>query len=115
MCPCLMNIYRISLSDYLGKIKRYIMGDFNINLFNSDSHVPTSEFISLCLTHSMLPLINRPTRVAKSSATLIDNIFTNNIEATKFQGIFYTDISDHFPIFMIENSIKHDIKKMTGL
>ena len=42
------------------------------------------------------------------SATIIDNIFTNNHEATvdAFQGILVTDISDHFPIFHIGTSSK---------
>jgi hypothetical protein len=40
--------------------------------------------------------------VTKTSATLIDNIFCNNIQETDlFKGILYTDISDHFPLFTI--------------
>ena len=86
----------------------YVMGDFNINLFNMDTHPTTSEFVDLNFTHSLLPLIDRPTRITKRSAMLLDNIFTNNLcNGTEiFQGILYTDISDHFPIFMIELNTK---------
>ena len=50
------------------------------------------------------PLINKPTRISKHSATIIDNIFYNNIEKnTTFNGILITDLSDHFPIFHIDN------------
>ena len=50
--------------------------------------------------NSFISLINRPTRIKKESATLIDNIFTNgyiDLEIT-FQCLTYTDITDHFPI-----------------
>ena len=64
----------------LSKTKRenkqvYIMGDFNINLLNSEKHNLTSEFLQLMYSNSYLPLINKPTRVTATTATLIDNIF----------------------------------------
>ena len=47
-----------------------------------------------------IPLINRPTRVTTSSATLIRNIFTNCVFDTSLKnGIIKTSISDHFSIF----------------
>ena len=47
-----------------------------------------------------IPLINRPTRVTTSSATLIHNIFTNCVFDTSLKnGIIKTSISDHFAIF----------------
>ena len=55
-----------------------------------------------------MSLINRPTRVAKDSATLIDNIFTNcysNIDNT-FQCLIYTDVTDHFPIIHVDFGMK---------
>ena len=49
-----------------------------------------------------MPLITKPTRITKSTATLIDNIFTNNANKTGHQsGILLNDISDHLPIFTI--------------
>ena len=36
---------------------------------------------------------------APDSATLIDNIFTNNIKTLSSSGLLFTDISDHLPIF----------------
>ena len=56
----------------------YILGDFNINLLNSDTHSNTSDFIDMMFSTSFLPLINRPTRISDNSATLIDNIYTNH-------------------------------------
>ena len=43
-----------------------------------------------------------------TSATLIDNLFTNNIGDINHsvQGLFITDISDHFPVFHIAKQIE---------
>ena len=54
----------------------YLLGDYNINILNYDTHDTTVEFIDILYSHAILPLINRPTRVTQSSATAIDKIFT---------------------------------------
>ena len=93
-----------TLLENLSRLNRtvYIMGDFNINLINANNNNITSEFVDLMFSYSFSPLINKPTRVTSTSATLIDNIFCNNINNSQLvNGIMYTDISDHFPIFTI--------------
>ena len=98
------------LSDVLGRIKTenkssYLLGDYNINLLNCESHAPTQNFIDNLYTNSFFPRITKPTRVTHRSATLIDNIFCNNFSNfSTLSGILYTDISDHFPIFHIDYS-----------
>ena len=59
---------------------------------------------------NVFPLITKPTRVTKTTATLIDHILTNNIDITSdhLQGILCTDISDHYVIFHIAGNIKCD-------
>ena len=37
--------------------------------------------------------------VTRSSATLIDHIYTNDITASHIAGIIITDVADHFGIF----------------
>ena len=75
----------------------FIMGDFNINLLDYASHKPTSDFINNFL-HSLLPCIHHPTRVSEYSASVIDNIYTNdNITS----GNILMQITDHFPQFFI--------------
>ena len=76
----------------------FLMGDYNINLLNVESHSPTAEFNDTMFSYGFIPLITRPTRVTQSSATLIDNIFTNqllDLHNESMQGILITDISDH--------------------
>ncbi len=102
-----INEFITQLSPILNKISRekklfYLMGDFNINLLNTATHGPTQEFINNMYSHSIYPTINKPTRITKYSATLIDNIFTNNVNSLNTaQGILFTDISDHLPVFHI--------------
>ena len=69
----------------------YFLGDLNIDLLNHDNHSPTSEFLDIMYSYSMFPLITKPTRVTKDTATLIDHIFTNNFETDSkhVQDIMY--------------------------
>ena len=73
------------------------MGDFNINLFNYDSHTETNDFLNLMISHYLLPHILHPTRVTDHSATIIDNIFSNNCGMDTVGGNLLSQISDHFP------------------
>ena len=78
------------------------MGVYNINLLNVHTHMPTADFIDIMYSYSFFPLITKPTRVTGNTATLIDNIFCNDVDCLDMMnGIFYNDISDHFPIFSI--------------
>ena len=107
-----IRTFNEKLESILQKIRRenkisYILGDFNINLLNNDYHQPTGEFFYLMSSNSFLPLITWPTRVTANSATLIDNIFTNHFDCSlqSSEGIFVTDITDHYPVFHINHQI----------
>ena len=78
----------------------YIMGDFNIDHLKTIQN-NVSDFTNMIFSHSFLPLIDQPTRVTENSASLIDNIYTNNICASITPGILYCDATDHFPIFQV--------------
>ena len=96
-----------SISDILNRMKSenktiYLLGDFNINLLESSNHLPSAEFLECMYSFGLFPLINKPTRVNERSATLIDNIYTNDIMKTNtLNGIFFVEITDHFPVFSI--------------
>ena len=90
----------------------YIMGDFNVDLL-SQANSSTKCFTDLIYSHSFLPLIDKPTRIKPPSSTLIDNILTNATQHTHVSGILYTDISDHLPIFSINQSISLISNHMT--
>ena len=84
----------------------YLLGDYNLDLLNSESHSTTGEYFDLLCSYSYMPLINKPTRVTANTATIIDNIYTNNISNMNesIQGILITDISDHYPIFHVNSN-----------
>ena len=114
-----LSDFNDALNDILAAVKSekktcYLMGDWNINLLSFDTHVDTSSFVDMMYSYGYLPLINRPTRVTKTSASIIDNIFTNEPTASidSSQGILVTDISDHFPIFHISKCFNDTEEKM---
>ena len=111
-----VNIFNERLNHLFDLIKRekkicYLLGDFNINLLHYETHVPSGDFVDICFSNGFVPLINKPTRITKHSATLIDNFITNNIVNVSFvHGLFLTDISDHLPIFLIDKRVSVESK-----
>ena len=59
------------------------------------------RLISLILYNGFIHLINRLTPVTSQSATIIDHLYTNdlNVSNAMFQGILVTDITGHYPNF----------------
>ena len=58
----------------------------------------------------LLPNISSPTRITSTSATLIDNIFTNDYDNTFTSGNLVTTLSDHLAqilIVPIRNTTKY--------
>ena len=82
-----------------------IMGDFNINLLNSESHSQTEHFINNLASYFFQPHILHPTRITSHSATLIDNIFFNSLDHNTISGNILCDLSDHLPNFLLINEI----------
>ena len=106
-----MNSFNNAIENIMLKIKSekklaYLSGDYNIDLLNIDNHNPSHEFVDLMYSHCFFPSITKPTRVTQSSSTLIDNIFCNSFSNTSItlSGILYTDISDHFPVFHVDQN-----------
>ena len=91
-------------NDILSRISKdnkqcYVMGDFNLDLLQYNHHTPTQEFIDTLFSHAFIPLISNPTSLTSYSATLIDNIFTNNLSQNVLNGIVLNNLSDHLPVF----------------
>ena len=93
--------------EYMEAVKNktfYLCGDFNINLINYEQNQETNIFMNNLFTYGMYPLINRPSRITKTSATLIDNIFSNDIKTCVTSGLLISDISDPLPVFCCYNN-----------
>ena len=82
----------------------YIVGDLNLNLLDYNTNSKVKDYLNTAFQNLLIPMINKPTRVSTSNATIIDHILTNSfLDQDGFTGIVKTDISDHFPIFLISN------------
>ena len=77
----------------------YLMGDFNVDLLKLNTHGPTSDFMGEFTGGGFYPLISLPTRLTDTTATLIDNIWTNNVAAKIGSGLVTVRVSDHLPVF----------------
>ena len=53
-----------------------LTGDFNLDLLKHETHAQTSQYLDIMISHGLLPMITKPTRIQHQSATLIDHIFT---------------------------------------
>ena len=81
--------------------------DHNLDLLKHKNHNPTRLFIEKTLDSNMVPCITKLTRVTKSSATLIDNIFVPlNLVLNVSSYIIIEDMSDHLPIVMILSDVE---------
>ena len=87
--------------NYLSQKTCYIMGDFNLNLLNYNENTTCQEFLDVMLSLSYVPFIRKPTRIADSTSTLIDNIFVNKSFSDIKSGIIISDITDHFLIYAL--------------
>jgi len=81
----------------LSKTKKVcaLMGDFNIDLIKYGTHPDVISFYDQISSHGYGPLILQPTRLTSTSASLIDNIFINDLSCNSKGGNITTSISDH--------------------
>ena len=98
-----MKTFNKYCSDLFQKTEKkhfFLTGDLNINSLDYDSSKPVKTFFNCVFENSLLPLINKPTRITRSKQSIIDHIITNCLQLNTINtGIIQTDISDHFPIF----------------
>ena len=68
------------------------------------------NFYNLLTTYGFLPLIINPIRVSNSSATVIDNIYSNFSHYQHSSGNILMTISKHFSQFFSLSRAKVDLK-----
>ena len=86
--------------------------DHNYDLLKSHTHRATQDLIDLLLDSDLWPVITKPTRITKNSATLIDNILVSpNIYGSYQCGIMLEDLSDHLPCILIAKNLKLERKE----
>ena len=81
------------------------MGDFNCDTDKLSPDHNTRKLLLLSALYQLDQLINEPTRVAKSSASLIDLFFTNKGENISQSGVIHVGLSDHSMIYSVRKFI----------
>ena len=101
--PTVVFLFLASYNSLLSALKKtrptsIIIGlDHNLDFLKANAHQPTCEFIQNNL--DLIPTVTRPTRITKSTATLIDNIFVSQNLCGKYvSNILLNDTSDHLPV-----------------
>ena len=66
----------------------YLLGDYNINLLNVDTHTSTADFSDVMFSNGFIPLITRPTRV-----TLLQYLLTIYLQINlwKYATLLYKE------------------------
>ena len=65
------------------------------------------------ISHYFLPHILHPKGVTDHSATIMDNIFSNSLESDTISGNLLSQISDHFPKFLVIKNAAVDYRHCT--
>ena len=89
------------------KSEFYVLGDFNIDLIKIKSNNRIKTYADDLIGSAVKCLINQPTRVSKNSKSLLDHIYSNNLNNQLMPGIAISDISDHYPVFALIPCVKH--------
>ena len=105
-----INDFIDSIDSVLNVINRqsktcFIMGDFNLDILQYNQCNMIQNDLDTFFSMGFSPTINKPTRVSSTSATIIDNIFTNSMDHNSVSGILLSDLSDHYPVFHLSSVI----------
>ena len=78
------QIFLDNIKALVNKFKRqekqiFLVGDFDINYLDYSWNTIVSDFSNHAYQNSIFPVMNRPTRVTKTSTTIIDHILINSI------------------------------------
>ena len=122
------EIYRIPNTNEIDSINMYetivkklqtfknhiVLGtDQNFDFIKINQHKNTVDLLDTFLSNGLIPVITKPTRVAHSSATLIDNLYISTKEKTTIKsGILCEYISDHLPIIVCAGKTRHEQNKV---
>ncbi len=105
-----MDIFSTTILEVMDMInsemkKCIIMGDCNIDLLQYSKNDKINDYIDNVFGRGFVPLILKPTRITRSSATLIDHIYSNHLPLNSKAGIVINDVADHFGIYPIIHSM----------
>ena len=80
-----------------------LCGDFNVELLTEEEN---ADFFNSLYSYNLFPLITIATRISETSAKCIDQIWYNKLNVS-FSGSFITDVTDHYPVFVVLHIINN--------
>ena len=83
-----------------------LLGNVNTYLLKYDRVEEVADFLDAMYSKPLLPIISSSIRITSTSATLIDNIFTNDYDNTFTSGNLVIILSDHLAQILIVQSKK---------
>ena len=86
----------------------FIVGDLNDNLFNMGSNL--NKIVN---NLNLKQIIDKPTRIAHNSSTLLDVAITNNVDMIVYSNVLPSTIADHEMLSFIVNIRKPKYKPET--
>ena len=115
-----IKAFKTHLKDLITKNQKtgkllYLIGDFNLNVLDYETNTKVKNFLNFLFQHSLIPMINKPTRITKRTATATDHITNSFVSPSVTTGIIKSGLSDHLPIFITCNKQNLDVysKKTT--
>ena len=109
-----MEIFNENLSKVdTNNVETYILGDFNINLWQNGHYVfqkhnflsclsvpnDVKNYFDFCTMFGLKQLIESPTRITCSSSSIIDHILASFLDRVTQQGILNVGLSNHQLIY----------------
>ena len=107
------HLYPVLCKAHTEKKTLLILGNFNINLLQTDIENSVSSFLDMIGYFALLPQIVYPTRITNNSRTLIVNIFFDSSNVETFSGNLIWHISDHLPQFLFIKNMDPNKKKIS--
>ena len=85
-----------------------MIGDLNLNLLFEGRRIQNEikTYREYCALHGLKQLINKPTRIAKHSSTLLDHILTNSDGKVSQSGVTDIGLSDHQMIYCTRKIVR---------
>ena len=98
-----------TLLDKVRDRQTYLLGDFNLDLLKSADN--SARFLDVLNSYGMQPLISLPTRITDNTASILDNIFTNDYYRPVTTGLILSQLSDHLPAFAVYEGPRPEYNK----
>ena len=90
------------LENHANSQNTYMCGDYKVDLLKVTDRQFNNDYFNQILTAGYIPKVTLPTRLSDNS-TLIDNVFTTNLNTDLSAYILEIHISNHQPVILFTN------------